>query len=446
MHINHLRELTMDILGLKRSDHHLMEYFTKEIRNLCDSIIKDCCIEMDADVSIENCPRFLFFHQRVTEDVAIKLEQICLSSARSIDEDFFYIVPFLIQAIKEIFHKKRVLVVQNGLKGLSKEIVSQHEASVRGAFQDKNILRLVCEVCRVLENMCLNNCEKHSTEVIENWSESLGLWNMSEFLKHFFQSRQESRLYKRLQLFSRSLRRISADVRSVKETEMRYFYNVSLNLIRFASFDPRKLVRFEIRNSDSSPVTCYSEAIKYDKPHDTFSQQFEIKKESEDELQLGAVAHVHLDGQIRKVGSFQSVVVLPPSIDKELNSFPITSLPVAVKRELTDSGNIRLVLYSTRRKNILDAFRLLQRELGDDVVLMEQVAITESYLEVLCLAEVVGVVKLRLLYKWRSEAIFADSKDFVAIAEASTGGAYTSNSQVTGRKKYSRRRYLVLII
>ena len=428
IHINHLRELAFEIQGLNHDDPHLMEYFTNQIRTLCDSILKDCCIEMDAEVSIENYPRFLSFRQRITENVALKLEKICSSSTQSINEDFFSIVPFLFQAIKEIFRKESPSVVQNGLKGLPQEIVSRHESRVRDAFFNQDILRLVFEVCEVLENLCLNNCEKHSTEVIESWSESLGIWNMSEFLTGFFQSRQDSKLHKRLQLFSRSLKRISADIRDVKEIEMRYFYNVALNLIKFATFDPSKLVRFELTDSTNSPVTCYSEAIKYDRPHDTYSQQFQIRKGSEDELQLGAIAQVHLDGRIRKVGAFESVITLPPSSEEELARCPMTTLPVTVKRERADSGNLRVVLSSTCRKNISEALSLLKRDLGDDIVDREHGEITESHLAVCCFVEWVGIVRLRLLYKWRSEAISVDSKDFVAIAEPSVADAYKSAS------------------
>lgn len=432
MHINHLRELAFKIESRNRDDPHLMEYFTDEIRTLCDSILKDCCIELDAEVTVENYPRFLSIRQQVTEDVALKLETVCSSSTRSINEDFFSIAPFLVQAIKDIFRGKEnpQSVVQNGLKGLPKEIISQHESNVRDAFLKKDVLKLVYEVCGILESLCLNNCVKHSTEEIENWSESLGIWNMCQSLKESFQSRQDSKLHKRLQLFSRSLRRITKDISKIKEIEMRYFYNVSLNLIKFATFDPSKLVRFEITDSANSPLTCYSEAIKYDKPHDTFSQQFEVRKESEGELQLGAIARVHLDGQIRKVGAFESVFMLPTSSREKLANCPMFTLPVAVKTERTDSGLLRVVLSSTNRKIISEALCVLQKELGDNTVDGGQ--ITESPLTVCCLVEAVRMVRLRLLYKWRSEAISVDSKDFVAIGELSFTDACTSVSDSSG--------------
>ena len=107
------------------------------------------------------------------------------------------------------------------------------------------------------------------------------------------------------------------------------------------------------------------------------------------------------------------------------------TLPVAVKTERTDSGLQRVVLSSTNRKIISEALCVLQKELGDNIVDGGQ--ITESPLTVCCFVEAVGMVRLRLLYKWRSEAISVDSKDFVAIAgESSSTDACTSVSDLSG--------------
>ena len=437
MHINHLRELAFQIARTNREDLHSMD-FTNQIRTLCNFILKDCCIEMNAEVTIESYPRFLSFHQRVTDDVAVTLEKICSSSTRSINTDFFCVLPFLIQAIKEIFREERPSVVQNGLKGLPKEIVSIHECHVQDAFQSKDILKLMYEVCSVLKHLCLRNCSKQSAEEIDVWSESLGIWNMSDCLKSFFQDRQDSKLHKRLQLLSRFLGRIAADNGNVTEIELRYFYHVSLNLIKFATFDPSKLVRFEITNSTNCPITSYSEGLKYDMPHDTFSQQFEIRKESEDALQLDAVARVHLGGQIRVIGSFQSVIMLPPSSVEHFERYVSrATLPVTIKRKRSDSGILRVVLCSTGRENISKALSLLQRSLGDDLVDGEQLTVTESHLTVRCFAEAGKVVSLRLIYKWDSDAIYVESKDFICIADSSGGGTCTTELTLTGNKNVS---------
>ena len=107
MHINHLRELASSVESLNRGDPDLMEYLSDEITTRCSSILEACCIELDPEVSVGNYPRFLFFHQQLSDDVALKLETICSSSPSSIIEDFFSIAPFLVQAIKDIFRKEK---------------------------------------------------------------------------------------------------------------------------------------------------------------------------------------------------------------------------------------------------------------------------------------------------------------------------------------------------
>lgn len=435
MHINHLREMAFKLQSLKHENRDMKEPFTDQIKSLCSFILRDCYIEVDAEASEENHSPFLPFHRQISEDVAQILQRICSPSGTFVNEDFFSVVPFFIQAIKETFRKENPSNVQNGLKGLTEDILHQHKANVRDALKNEDILGLLNEVCSILENLCLCNCSSQSTEEIKDWGESLAFCILLKPLKRFFQSRQEGKLLKRLQLFSRSRRRIYSDVRNhdVKEIDVRYFSDVSLNLIKFAKFDPSKLVRFELTDTNSSPVTCYNEAIKYDRTGDAFSQLFELRKESEDELLLRAIAHVHLDGRIRKAGAFESTITLPPSSGEELARCSITALPVAVKRERTDSGNLRVSLYSTRRKNISKALSLLQRELGGEVVDRGQVEIKESPLTVRCLVEAGRVVKLRLVYKWQSEAISVDSNDFVAIADSPVESAYSSDFQTAGR-------------
>ena len=444
IHINHLRELAFRMESRNRDDPHMMEYFSHEITTLCNSVLKDCCIELDPDASTEKYPRFLSIRQQVAEDVAFMLETICSSSTRSINEDFFSVLPVLVQAIKDIFRKENPqLMAQNGLNGLPNESVSQYECKVRDAFQTKDILMLYSEVCGVLSDLCLNNCEKYSTEEIESWRESLGIWHMCEFLKKFFQSRQDRRLHKRLKLFSRSLRRITQNVEQIKEIEMSYSWNVAVNLVKFATFDPSKLVRFEIIDSSNSSVTRYSEAVKYDRRHNTFSQQFEVRKESEGELRLGAIARVHLDGRICEVGTFESVFVLPSSSNEKLANclrfLSQSKLPITVKKESTDSGDLRVVLSSTSRK-ISKALYELQRVLKDDIVYGGPIEITsESHLTVCCPVKAVGMVRLRLQYDWRSEEIS------VAIGESSSTDASTSvlDSSGTCTLFFTERKYQI---
>lgn len=46
MHIRHLRELAVKIRELKIENADLMRYFTGKIKSLCETILRDCCIEL----------------------------------------------------------------------------------------------------------------------------------------------------------------------------------------------------------------------------------------------------------------------------------------------------------------------------------------------------------------------------------------------------------------
>ncbi|KAJ7393452.1 hypothetical protein OS493_006426 [Desmophyllum pertusum] len=93
----------------------MVKYLGHEIKTLCNSVLRDCCIEMatsklDFNFAMENYATFLVKHGRISEDVAKTFENINHSSPEakdSITRYFLMIVPRLIQAIKEIFLDKR---------------------------------------------------------------------------------------------------------------------------------------------------------------------------------------------------------------------------------------------------------------------------------------------------------------------------------------------------
>ncbi|KAJ7393454.1 hypothetical protein OS493_006431 [Desmophyllum pertusum] len=144
---------------------------------------------------------------------------------------------------------------------------------------------------------------------------------MLTFLENFFQSSEAQRLYRRLLVFLASLREIHSNINptAFEGSFLRDLHNVASSLLQFAKFEPSQLVRFELidpTNSSSgrqgypSPgPSCLlahsiqANDVKYDKLNKTYSQMFWISKESEDELQLEAVAHVHINGHIRSIGA-----------------------------------------------------------------------------------------------------------------------------------------------
>ena len=263
MHIDHLSEVAVTIVGLQHKDTNMMKYLGQQIKTLCNSILRDCCIEMatskedlDSATSTENCSGLLEIHRQIPEGIAKKYKQMCLSPEESIAINFLVIVPHIVQCIKEIFQEKKIPLVQSGLRGVNdKTTLSKFVSDIQEAAKDKSILKLLSEVCNILENLCLNNNDNRSTEYeIHMWGGSAMVIVMLEFLENFFQSSEARRLYKRLQVFSVAIRDILSNPAAFEGSFLRDFHNVALSLLTFAKFDPSQLVRFELNDPIIHPT------------------------------------------------------------------------------------------------------------------------------------------------------------------------------------------------
>ena len=336
MHVRHLREYAAKISGLQRTDANLMKYFAGQIQSLCKTLLRDCCIELETSAegveraaSSSSYVHYMEIHRPVPEDIKERHPEI-FSSPKESTKAFVAVVPNLIQITKEIFVEEEVSKVQNGLRGLPKETIEQFDLSIRNAERNNKVGQLVYDVSRILELLCLQNCDLPSIE-IKKWGENLAVLHMLEVLKPFYKyCKQDVRLYKRLELFSGRLRDIVSERVDITDgVVLRDFCNVSLSLVNFAKFDPAKLVKFELINSTNVAMTLHSEVVEYDSSLETFSQSFHLKKNPRDELQLCVVACVHIDGQISKRGAFQSVIVIKPSGEEVLNRCMVHFVDVA---------------------------------------------------------------------------------------------------------------------
>ena len=303
LHVLNLRELAVTIRDLHHKDPLIMKYLGRIIKTLCNSVLRDCCIEM-ATSEMENYATFLVFHKQISEDVNKKYKEMSASTEDSSTSDIFLmIVPQLIQAIKNIFRDERIPQAQSGLRGVADEATLDKIASdVKYAVEVKNFFLLLREVCKILENLCLNNNDNRSTDEIREWGGSNSIIIMLQFLQNFFQCFEAQRLYRRLRVFSMSIREFQLNPSDFEGSFLRDFHNVALSLLQFAKFDASQLVRFElIIIPTNSSNTQANDVLMYDKSKETFSQQIFIRKESEDELQLEAIAHVHINGHIRSI-------------------------------------------------------------------------------------------------------------------------------------------------
>ena len=448
MHIGHLRELAVTILELKTEDADLMRYFTGKIESLCNTILADCCIQLatsaeeaESAASSEGHANYLEVYQKISHDTATKYHQMCSSSEDSIPSNFLAFVPHLIQDIKAIFRDQMIPEVQNGMWGLPKDALDRMASQFTEAKRERKIRQLVCEVCKILEELCVANCDsQHPADLIRKWGESLGIWCMLEFLKPCFQkSPADARLHKRLELFSRCTRAIMSDELDADQVFMLGFFDVSFSLRHFAKFEPAKVVRFEITDSTNSPVKCVSEGVKYDCHDDTFSQLFCFRNE---ELLLRAVARVHVNGQVHRIGAFQFVISLPVSEKRSFNTcFKTCKTRIEVNDiavtevDVKNSQNIQVAVCSTQKLKLVLLLDDLRKEPElQDVVDWKESQVTPCHLTVCTVApnKPGTVLRLRLIYKWKFDAISIDSEDFVAHADPSAESTSMPDVQFKG--------------
>ena len=434
MHIRQLMNVAKKILGLQYMQADLQNYFIRKIQNLCKSVFRDCCIELE--VSADNVERAaastnhaqyliqsIDNHCPLPQEIKKRYQEVCSLSEESTIKTFLIIVPYLIQNTKDIFVDKRMSEVpQNGLRGLTKETLDTFVSSVRTAKENSGFFELLRDSCNILQRLCMENYDKEQNTEIEKWGESLAMLSMLSYLKPFFQHCcQDIRLYKRLELFSCCLREIVANRDYVDEVLVHSSSNVLMSLIHFAKFDPSKVVRFELSVfSTCVPCTCIRETIKHDKLENTYSQVFRIKNE-EDELRLYAVARVYIDGEIvrKGKGTFQATITLTPSceqvLDRHINRFH--DLTVA---KLTDkgSGNLRVVFCTTQKEKLSPLLEVLRKELKENVFSWEVKQCPLSMRSNVTSMEA-AMLGLRLVYKWGSEAVVHDSNDFLAYDRSS---------------------------
>ena len=445
MHITHLRQLALKITGLQGINTDIVKNFSCKATTLCKSVLRDCCIELgispeDVERTASSSNQADYFIepfikcQQLSDEIAKNYKRVSSFPKELNTRIFLAIVPHLIQDIKEIFVDRDRLVPQNGLKGLPEKDINQFLSSVSNAQQYSRFKELVYVECQILEKLCLENRNQTSAAEITKWSERLAIDQMLNFLARFFQDCEaDVKLCKRLDLFCCRLRdTLLTDDKGVDEDFMQDFSNVIRELLDFAKFDPSKLVRFELVDSKNSPLSCNSsdvDNVEHDGYDGTYSQRFIIKKESEDELQLGAAACVHIDGSICKKGAFQSVIMLNQSgmdaFNRCISRFATADIAVMkMEAKNTHSGNLQIVLYASQKEKLSELIQIFKRELSEDMVDLSHSEVSQYYLPMRCIDSTKEkVLRLRLVYKWGSEAVALDSNDFVTFSDCSTGGA-----------------------
>ena len=446
MHVKHLRKVANKILGLKFPNADLQKYFIRKIQNLCKTVLRDCCIELEVSAynvegaaSSTNHAQYLIQsienHCPLPLEIKEKYQEVCSLFEESAITNFLSIVPYLVQNIKEIFVDHRMTEVPlNGLRGLPTEKLDVFVTSIQSAERNDEFLRLLSNCSRILELLCLENYDKEPNAEIKKWGESLAVLQMLNYLKPYFQHcSQDVRLHKRLELFSRCLRENIDDRDRFDQFFVHDFSNVLSSLIHFAKIDPSKEVRFELNGSTDLPYSLALETVKYDKLENTYSQVFRIKRDTKDELQLHATARVYNEGEICTKGTFHSTIMVTSHCEKALLNCHISHFHdiTATKLEDRESGNICVVFCTSRKEKLLELLDVLRKELRENAVDLSKSKVTQCplWMRSHVTSKEDAVLSLRLVYKSGSEAVVLDSKDFLTFARSSHG-------QYEGKLKY----------
>ena len=128
MHIRHLRKLAAKILGFECMNVDSEDYFIRNIQDLCKSVFKDCCIELEVSTdSVERAASSTNHAQYLIQsiesrcplpiEIKKKYQEVCSSLKVSTIRSFLIVVPYVIQNIKDIFVDEMSEVSQNGLRG-----------------------------------------------------------------------------------------------------------------------------------------------------------------------------------------------------------------------------------------------------------------------------------------------------------------------------------------
>ena len=166
--------------------------------------------------------------------------------------------------LRKIFVDENISEAQNGLRGLPEDRLEQFLSNVRDAEKNVRIRQLVCVVCEILEQLCLENCGKQPTTEIISWGANV--WQFRPcwaFWSIFFQHHQQGiRLHKRLELFSMRTKDIMSDQSdTADEVFMRDFFQCGhWVLIHFCQVQShQRWWDFELTGPSNSPVTRDSE-------------------------------------------------------------------------------------------------------------------------------------------------------------------------------------------
>ena len=304
-----MRDLANQIKHFDDNDRDRARCFNMESQKLMTSLLRDCCIEachteaeIDECLSSEQFVRFLLRKEQLTDSVAAQIRQVVIaaSTEETAPQKLMSAVAPLVQLVEEVFKV---------LPKLESLTIEKSEAGIKEGLEELNCGKIVAEVSRILEQLCLRNSNGISTETIKKWGECAGIIDLLTILVPFLQTGQAMKLRKRTELVAKSVRKVLEDRSAPNDSTTRDYAALSFSLLKFAAFDPTNLVQFMIEPFSRS-TTSPSHILEYDETKNTFYQSYIITKEEEKEVELDVTAHVNIDKHKLRAGAFQAMVTL----------------------------------------------------------------------------------------------------------------------------------------
>ena len=368
-----MRDLANQIKHFDDNDRDRARCFNMESQKLMTSLLRDCCIEachteaeIDECLSFEQFVRFLLQKEQLTDSVAAQIRPVAIaaSTEETAPQKLMSAVAPLVQLVEEVFKVLPKLESLNGLWGLPEETIEKSEAGIKEGLEELNCGKIVAEVSRILEQLCLRNSNGISTETIKKWGECAGIIDLLTILVPFLQTGQAMKLRKRTELVAKSVRKILEDRSATNDSTTRDYAALSFSLLKFAAFDPTNLVQFMIEPFSRSTTSC-SHILEYDETKNTFYQSYIITKEEEKEVELDVTAHVNIDKHEFKAGAFQAMVTLSQEEREHFKRLrtrgEFSGVVTLLKEQFPETV---VICYSRRKRDIAVIAEVIQKEMN----------------------------------------------------------------------------------
>ena len=314
MHVQNLRSLKVEPEDLGRDpDKDKMRYGFKKARKLVLSVLRDSCIEVSEDereieccLASEQFTSYLRNKKHVTDDLKQKIENLFDDTAQY--EVIANVVPQMVQFVKDIFKHAEVGTPSlNGMHGLEADDLEESLRAVQELLVQKKSERLMSEISKILEKLCLNNEQRLCSQEgatraadFKKWGRCLNFELLLKVLDPFLKEPKGIKVRKRTEVAAELIRGI-VDEKEQGDFIARDLGNIAEDLMNFAKFIPARLVQFEVCCHQEEMVEVHALSdVESGTNGAVFVQTFNLNRKGPCHILVTATARVNMDGKESK--------------------------------------------------------------------------------------------------------------------------------------------------